>query len=151
MNPNHVQLPTWMFRLVHRTDAAPATTLPASRIEVRPPEVWQASTGWRGTLRRWLNTQLHRLPEPARPVNRLALVKDEFLGQLGDMNHPQASLLAERIGRARSLRELWHLRSAMYNLLARTHSQHEAEERLAQLNRHFPTRATRTPPQALGA
>jgi hypothetical protein len=45
---------------------------------------------------------------------------------------------------ARSLRELWHLRSEVYRLVALQTSQSEAERRLADLNHHFPTRAPRS-------
>ena len=55
-----------------------------------------------------------------------------------------ASTLCMRIGQARTLRELWHLRAELYNVVALHHSQQEAERRLAELNRHFPTRAPRS-------
>jgi hypothetical protein len=69
------------------------------------------------------------------------------LSSLSDVQHAHATVVAERITRARSLRELWHLRSMVYNLLASTYSQGEAEQRLTRLNHHFPTRATRNHPQ----
>lgn len=159
MNPNLAQLPTWMFRLVQRPGDARQSSLMGerigghtrSRIEVCPPEVWPSSVGWRGSLKRWFNQQVKRLPEPAQPINRLALVKDEFLALLSDVDHSHACLLAERLARARSLRELWHLRSSLYNLVSVAMSQGEAERRLTRLNRHFPTRANRGPSQALDA
>lgn len=94
-------------------------------------------------MARWLNQLINRLPEQARPLNRLALVKDEFLASLSDVQHVKATVVAERIVRARSMRELWHLRALTYNLLATTYSQSEAELRLGRLNHHFPMRATR--------
>ena len=45
---------------------------------------------------------------------------------------------------AHSLRDLWHLRAELYHVLALNHDQREAEQRLTQLNRHFPTRAPRS-------
>jgi len=48
-----------------------------------------------------------------------------------------------RAPHARSLRELWHLRSELYTLIARRVSQGEADVRLARVNQHFPTRAQR--------
>jgi hypothetical protein len=71
------------------------------------------------------------------------LVKQEFHASLSGLATPEAATLADRMERARSLRELWHLRSVLYNLLATSFSQVEAERRIAQLNRHFPTRAPR--------
>jgi hypothetical protein len=52
--------------------------------------------------------------------------------------------LLRRAQHARSLRELWHLRSELYTLIARGTSQVEADARLARVNQHFPTRAHRT-------
>jgi hypothetical protein len=52
--------------------------------------------------------------------------------------------LVRRAQHARSLRELWHLRSELYTLIARGSSQHEADARLARVNQHFPTRAQRS-------
>jgi hypothetical protein len=51
--------------------------------------------------------------------------------------------LQDRIERARSLRELWHLRPELYGTVARILTQADAERRLATLNRHFPVRAAR--------
>jgi hypothetical protein len=83
------------------------------------------------------------MPEDHRPVNRLALVKQEFRASLKPMGCANAACLRDRIDRARSLRELWHLRSVLYGLLATAFSQGEAERQMALLNRHFPTRAPR--------
>ena len=49
-----------------------------------------------------------------------------------------------RVQQAHSLRELWHLRSDVYNTVALAHSQGEAEARLLLINQHFPTRAPRS-------
>ena len=42
---------------------------------------------------------------------------------------------------ARSLRELWHLRSELFSLVSVHRGQHDAQARLNALNRHFPIRA----------
>jgi hypothetical protein len=42
------------------------------------------------------------------------------------------------------MQELWHLRAGIFGMVSRHHSQEEAAERLAQLNRHFPTRSIRS-------
>jgi len=141
-----------MTRLVQRRPpSAPPSTILASRVEVRPPQGWPSSVGWRGALMRWWQRQASHLPEAARPLNRLALVKDEFLAAVTDLQNSQAQLVAERIARARSLRELWHLRSSIYNLVSLALNQHEAERRLAHLNRHFPMRAARAHAEAADA
>ena len=148
MNPLHAQMPTWMFRLVVRRPAAPSSSLMHSRVEVCPPELWPSSLSWRGRVTRWSQRLVNQLapwlPEPARPVNRLALVKAEFVDSLSDLDSDGQCTLLERIDRARSLRELWHLRSSVYGEVALALTQGEAERRLAGLNRHFPTRAPRS-------
>jgi hypothetical protein len=148
MNPLHVTLPSWMFRLVVRRSATPSTSQMQTRIEVCPPELWPSSLSWRGRMKRFSDRLAQQvapwLPEPARPVNRLALVKREFQDSLSDVPGEPAHDLFERIERARSLREMWHLRSSLYGEVAMALDQGEAERRLARLNRHFPTRAPRS-------
>ena len=148
MNPLHAQMPSWMFRLVVRRPAAPASSLMPSRIEVCPPELWPSSLSWRGRFTRWTQRVANQvapwLPEPARPVNRLAVVKNEFTDTLSDLNLNEVHGLLGQIDRARSLREMWHLRSSVFGEVAMALSQAEAERRLARLNRHFPVRAQRS-------
>ena len=140
MSPATAATPHWIFRLIAPRESAPPSSLMQSRIEVCPPEMWPSSLGWRAALRRWVQ---RRLPAPARPANRLAQVKDEFRGAVADLPAALLDGLDERIERARSLREFWHLRSALYNALAMGLNQIEADRRLTRLNRHFPTRAPR--------
>ena len=154
MNPHTLALPSWMFRLVSRRkgSASPSSQM-QSRIEVCPPELWPSSLSWRSRLRR-LGQRLRShavpwMPVDERPVNRLALVKAEFQDSVSDLQHAAAPLLQDKIERARSLRELWHLRSSVYGEVATVLDQSEAERRLARLNRHFPTRAPRSGPAAL--
>ena len=148
MNPIQVQLPSWMCRLAGRRPATPSSSLLHSRTEVRPPQLWPSSLSWQGRAQRLRDRLLRAaapwLPEPARPVNRLALVKHEFLDTVSDLPGEPVQRLQDRIERARSLRELWHLRSSVYGEVALALSQSEAERRLAGLNRHFPVRAPRS-------
>ena len=143
MNPQHAAMPNWMFRLiVCREQTAPSSCLP-SRIEVCPPELWPSSLSWTGRLRRWLQRSPW-VPAPARPMGRLAQVKEEFRLAVADLPPRVLRGLDEQIERARSLREFWHLRSPLYNAVAVGLDQGEADRRVAMLNRHFPTRAPRT-------
>ncbi len=148
MNPLHAPISSWIPRWVARRQGAATSTLTQSRVEVCPPELFPSSLSWRGRMQRWTSRMLHQaapwLPEQARPVNRLALVKGEFRDSLSDLHTEPAQHLLERIERARSLREMWHLRSSLYGEVSITLNQGEAERRLAQLNRHFPTRAPRS-------
>ena len=146
MNAN--QKPTsWLLRLVARRPAAPSTSLMHSRTEVCPPELWPSSISLQGRLKRLgqrLRGQLAPwLPQDDRPVNRLAVVKAEFQDSLSDLGTLGSPELLDKIERARSLRELWHLRSPVYGEVALARTQAEAERRLSQLNRHFPVRAPR--------
>ncbi|HSW05848.1 hypothetical protein [Aquabacterium sp.] len=142
MSTLHQLLPHWMSsrRALHRDSGVPSSLM--TRVEVCPPALWPSSLSFWGRARRWLDRSPWT-PAAQRPVNRLALVKNEFRFSLDELRSPEASQLGERIERARSLRELWHLRSVLYGLLAVEFNQVEAERRMAQLNRHFPMRAPR--------
>lgn len=130
-------MPRWLVR-----NAAHSSLM--SRTEVCPPELFPSSVTLSGRLKRWWRgTQ--------RPVNRLNQVKNEFRLSLDDLLCVDAARLGDRIEQARSLRELWHLRSTLYGLLAVEFSQSEAERRLSRLNRHFPLRAARSAPSLLQA
>ena len=62
---------------------------------------------------------------------------------MDDLVDHEAADLLRRTHHARSLRELWHLRSELYTLICRRMSQPEADQRLARVNAHFPSRAAR--------
>jgi hypothetical protein len=112
------------------------------RVEVRPPSLRHKPTSAWQRLVFWL---LAPAPmDAAPPLNRLPAVRAEFVACLHDLPPETTAALAERIDRARSLRDLWHLRSEVYRAVGVHHSQGEAEIRLTRLNRHFPTRAPRS-------
>jgi len=112
------------------------------RVEVRPPSLrHKPSAPWQ-RLMFWL---LAPAPQDAAPpLNRLPAVRADFMNCLRDLAPEHAAGLSDRIDRARSLRDLWHLRPEVFNFVALHHSQTEAEARLTRLNRHFPTRAPRS-------
>ena len=114
-----------------------------SRIEVCPPQLWPSSLSWSGRLQRWLARGKPWASAPSRPLNRLAPVKADFQLSLDGLEGGPAEQLADQIERARSLRELWHLRSPLYTLLALHFDQREAERRMAGLNHYFPMRTAR--------
>lgn len=112
------------------------------RVEVCPPSLRQApaSTWQRAVF--WL---LAPAPYDSSPAPSLLVgVRSDFEALLGDIASDDACALRRRIADARSLRELWHLRADAYRVIGLSHSQRVAEERLARLNRHFPTRAPRS-------
>jgi hypothetical protein len=77
---------------------------------------------------------------PPRSATVIEL-QEEFASLIADIRADIAEDLRGQIERARSPRELWHLRPRLYDLIARSHTELEAQRRLEQLNRHFPTRS----------
>lgn len=127
-----------------RTFARPSTLAPTSslRTEVPPPALRQPPHGaWRRALF-WLLA-----PSPldcATAVDCLQPVRDDFAAQVADLDGDEARTLRRSIAAAPTLRELWHLRPAIYRLVGVVRNQAEAGRRLERLNRHFPTRSPRS-------
>lgn len=134
---------TFMWSLRQSSPGGRRSTLSAPsslRVEVCPPSLRHAPVSSWQRLMFWL---LAPAPQDvAPPLNRLPAVRVDFDDCLSDVGN--ADGLRQRIALARSLRELWHLRVEVYRLVALQHSQFEADQRLANLNRHFPTRAPRS-------
>lgn len=113
------------------------------RRQVPPPSLCHAPDSVWQRVMHWL---LSPAPgDAAPPMRTLPAVRADFQRAVADLVQPfEASQLVRRIEASRSLRELWHLRTEVYRLVALQHSQAEADARLARLNRHFPTRAPRS-------
>lgn len=130
----------------------PSSQLPSlnsglSRLEVRPPSLRHVpGSAWQ-QLMFWLVAPAPHEASP--PLNRLPTVCAEFKAALADIANDARRDLMFRINEAHSLRDLWHMRMAVYNLIALHRSEFDAAQRLAALNRHFPVRTPRTGPQAL--
>lgn len=120
----------------HRASGTPTGL--HSRIEVCPPS---SRGAWWWRLHGWLRGDAPLVGVAADIVDP---VRREFAACIDDAATAQAGTLLMRINTARSLRELWHLRAALYHVVSLQHSQCVAEQRLAQLNRHFPTRSPRS-------
>ena len=132
---------SFLFRSWRSSQSA-SSTLGMSRIEVCPPSLRHVPDSFGERVKFWLLA-----PSPldaAPPASRLPGIRDDFSACLADVPGPTAGPLLRRIAQAHSLRDLWHLRSEVHQVVALHHSQSKAEERLAQLNRHFPTRAPRS-------
>jgi len=109
---------------------------------VSPPSLRQAPES---TWRRMLFWLLAPAPaDAAPPTNRVPAVRVEFMRAVADVDGDDADNLRNRIALARSLRELWHVRTEVFRVVGLAYSQREAEGRLALLNRHFPARAPRS-------
>jgi hypothetical protein len=103
--------------------------------EVKPPSLrCEPSSGWE-RMKYWV---LAPAPlDAAPPLTRLPAVRKDFLACLRGTDGEESERLVMRIERARSLRELWHLRAPVFGYLARRLSQSEAQQRLETLNHHF--------------
>jgi len=123
------------------------------RVEICPPALHGPSPGWRRRLLDWLAGSWPAADEP--PVDpaldgaeeddeALEAVRAEFAAALQDIASRPAADLVWRIRCARSLRELWHLRTELFNIVSCSAGQAEATARLQPLNRHFPARAPRS-------
>lgn len=122
--------------------ATPASTI---RIDVCPPDVGPPRDSLWVSLLRWLvGNDAEVAPVLRTPLDR---ARSEFVAALESLMQASAAEAGDLMGRvrhARSLRELWHLRTELYTLIARRTSQPEADSRLARVNQHFPTRAQRS-------
>ncbi len=120
-----------------RKNAGPTTL----RMNVCPPDVIPARESlWQRALRWLVGGDVEAVPSLRTPLEK---ARGEFVVAMeGLVEHDQTDLLL-RAQHARSLRELWHLRSELYTLIARRASQGEADARLARVNQYFPTRAQR--------
>jgi len=127
-----------LHRLLHRKSAAPTTL----RMNVCPPDVIpRRESLWSATLRWLVGNDTDAVPALRTPLEK---ARGEFVAALDGLAEHDHHGLLKRAQHARSLRELWHLRSELYTLIARGVSQVEADARLACVNQHFPTRAQRT-------
>jgi hypothetical protein len=116
-----------------------STHMETTRLEVCPPAI--DGGRWSDRLSRWMRGPWG---ESSDVDARAGLVRLDFLMAIDDLRTLEAGLLRTSIERARTCRDLWHLRSSIFDLVARQFSQYEAQERLDRLNRHFPTRSPRS-------
>ena len=124
-------------RLLRRRSSAPST-LPTSRVEVRPPALWgQAESVWM-SFWHWIRDDGRA--EPLR-LRKLDEARQDFVDAMDGLDSAAANDLCQRASHARSLRELWHLRPELYSVISRQLNQAEADRRLAHVNRHFPVGA----------
>jgi hypothetical protein len=136
------------------TNHAPVRAGGPTRVEICPPvSLLSDRPSWADRLLDWLGQGWHTATpriadaDESRPpagITPLGIVRLEFVGVLDDIATRQAADLALRIGKARSLRELWHLRAEVFSVVSCHMDEREARERMTRLNRHFPARAPRS-------
>nr|WP_316639514.1 hypothetical protein [uncultured Roseateles sp.] len=112
---------------------------------VNPPALYRGDSFFQ-TLMRWIPGETDAWDASgntrhARTAIELPTVRARFIAQLDDIHRDDVEALLARIRRSRSLRDLWHLRPAVYNMVARALDQTEAEHRMNRLNQLFPAQA----------
>lgn len=95
------------------------------------------STLWQSLLR-WVPGDPVGARQQAVLVNNLPATRAAFEASMAGLHGESAEELMRCIRGSRELADLWHLRTWLYNELARGFSQREAEFRLDLLNQHFP-------------
>jgi hypothetical protein len=117
-------------------------TMSSSRLAVDPPSLRLTPESLWQRAMLWLMA-----PSPQQmqhTLSRIPAVRTDFMATLADVSTLDADAVRGRIGQARSLRELWHLRADVFRVVGLAHSQSEAEQRVSLLSRHFPARAARS-------
>lgn len=127
--------------LATRRKARPHRGRDSRTLDTAPPSLRHApDSAWQRFMFWLLAPAPH---EAAPPRNRLPAVREDFVLAIADVPGPAAHALRHRIVQAHSLRDLWHLRAEVFNVVGIEHAQGEAERRLLHLNRHFPVRSAR--------
>ncbi|MBL8287195.1 MAG: hypothetical protein JNL85_04345 [Rubrivivax sp.] len=151
--PDHVGMDTEVAASVSDITSMPTLTLAPRRgnapqrgrdsraLETAPPSLRHAPDSAWQRLMFWLLAPAPQ--EAAPPRNRLPAVREDFLLAVADVPGAAAHALRHRIVHAHSLRDLWHLRAEVFNVVGIEHAQGEAQQRLLRLNRHFPVRSAR--------
>src|SRR5207248_5549295 len=97
------------------------------KVEICPPALPRPRRGWRRRLLDWLAgswpDDIEAATEAAPPatgedpaIALLETVRLEFTDAIGDIPITDTMDLRQRIRGARSLRELWHLRTEVFNI-----------------------------------
>jgi small-conductance mechanosensitive channel len=115
-----------------QSDAA----LPGRPARSSSGSLWQRVTDWLAG-----DPWLPSMPGNFSAEARLPAARDALLRELADLQTAEGQRLALRVSAANNRQELLHLRSALFELVARVHSQAEAQARLERLAAHFPLRA----------
>lgn len=136
----------WQGASLDRLPYSPSlSAVPSRSGPIDPPSLFTRSTpSWQRRMRSLLARLFGRSSSlSVQPLVYLRHVRSDFEDMLDDMDSPSTDQLREHIAKARSLRELWHLRLNVFDLVSLHHGQATALERLKRLNQHFPARVQR--------
>jgi len=135
--------PTPAWRRTRPAAAAPhdhdSSTIQSDAALPGRPAAGSSGTLWR-RVTDWLagDPWLPTSPGTLSAEARLPAARDALLRELADLQTAEGHCLALRVSAANNRQELLHLRSALFELVARLHSQAEAQARLERLAPHFP-------------
>jgi hypothetical protein len=115
------------------------------RAELAPPSLFSRSRplwkAWAVGFWTWL-WDMDELPRSPAPATGLRKLKSEFNSAMWDLQSMRANQVRAMIEQARSLREMWHLRSDVFRVISVHRGQIEAQLRLDALDSHFPVRSS---------
>jgi hypothetical protein len=118
-----------------RAAGVPLPTRPFARFR-RDLRVWLAPV-WPASATTTTGRVFERAPA-------LDAARDDFIFAIDDLAGARVARLEHAIDHAVSLRDLWYLRTEVYSVVSGEFGQNEADQRLALLNRHFPTRSPKS-------
>lgn len=120
----------------------PVAATSLHRLEICPPALFSRNRPhWQRVLRAWWRKLTNRSDmQLPRPAGQIQSVREAFFVSLADLSPEYTFELRDRIERARSLRELWHLRADVFNILSQHRGQTFAYARLNSINANFPSR-----------
>lgn len=134
-------------RLMNPALGATTVTYAGRARSASVPVRTRAFARFRRDLRDWLAPVLPPsttgLPAFER-ATALDRAREDFIVAIDDLAGGRIARLEHAIDHAVSLRDLWYLRTEVYSVVAGEFGQHEADQRLALLNRHFPTRSPKS-------
>lgn len=127
--------------------AAAPSSIQSRAPQICPPSLFSRSSPlwWRHLRSWWRGFFAADGDRMLQPMGSLLRVRRDFELAVEDLDSPNTDQLLDQIAKARSLRELWHLRLNLFDLVSLHLGQATAHERLERLNRHFPCRVQRQP------
>lgn len=133
---NLLAIPT-LARVLHPADwRTSANTLGSTRMEVCPPAYFlDAQPIWL----LWAQAQWQKW-NGSRTKRGFLSAQTDVTEALRDLQSYEASCIRENVQSSHSLLDLWYLRPAVFQVIARHRGETEALTRMTLINRHFHVR-----------